>query len=208
MQTFRVRIKICGITNADDALLAAALGADALGFIFYAQSPRCVTPAAARAIIELLPPFVTPVAVVVGEPADAVQALMARTGCRVVQYHGENPGELHCPIIKAHSVSSLADLDALYGHPYARAFLLDTKIAGQYGGTGQPFDWTIARQAKEYGKPIILAGGLSPENVGEAIRIAAPHAVDINSGIERAPGRKDPERMRAVFAAVEETTAP
>ena len=201
-----MRVKICGITNLEDALLAAELGADALGFIFFPRSPRYLTPAAARAIIDALPPFVTPVAVVVDEPAEAIEEIMAKSGCRVAQLHGqEPPAMLEClrwPAIKAVSVSSADDLTALERYPAARAFLLDTRVEGLHGGTGKTFDWTIAREARRYSKPIILAGGLTPENAAEAIRVAAPDAVDIGSGIERSPGRKDVERMRALFDAI------
>ena len=225
-----MRVKICGITNMEDARLAVELGADALGFIFYAKSPRHITPAAAREIIEALPPFVTPVAVVVARPsatevarpsatevarpsatevsesAAVVNGLLARTGCRVAQVHGgDAPGyleQLTYPAIKAVAMASETDLAALRGCAGARAFLLDAKVEGMHGGTGHTIDWTLARQAAQFGKPIILAGGLTPENVAEAIHIAHPYAVDLNSGVESVPGKKDPERLRTAFAAI------
>ncbi|HOS44354.1 MAG TPA: phosphoribosylanthranilate isomerase, partial [Armatimonadota bacterium] len=197
----RTRVKICGITHADDARLAVVLGADALGFLFYPPSPRAVTPAAARAIIAELPPFVTPVAVVVNEPPAAVRALLADTGCRVAQLHGDEPpaylDELGCPAIKSLAIGGEADVPAVDAYRGARAILLDARVAGQRGGTGVSFDWRLARAARACGLPILLAGGLTPDNVAEAIAIAAPYAVDVSSGVERAPGRKDAEKLRA-----------
>jgi phosphoribosylanthranilate isomerase len=204
----RTRIKICGITTLADALYAAELGADALGFIFYPQSPRYIPPEQVRAILRALPPFVTAVAVMVHLATPDIAAMMTASGCQVAQLYGECKDEdisrLPYPVIKAFSVSAWEDLTALAHYPSARAFLLDTKQAGQYGGTGAAFDWRLARQTREYGKPIILAGGLSPENIGEALRTATPDAVDVNSGIEISPGRKDPQRMRALFDAIRE----
>jgi len=204
----RTRVKICGITNIDDAGLAVELGADALGFIFVRKSPRCIKPAAARRIIDALPPFVIPVAVTVNEPLEALQAIMTESGCRVAQLHGEEPpellDELGWPAVKGISILSPDDLAAIARYPKARAVLLDTRVAGQHGGTGQSFDWRIAREAQRFGKPVILAGGLSPDNIAGAIHIAQPFMVDISSRIECEPGKKDPELMRRLFAAVAE----
>jgi len=201
-----MRIKICGITNSEDALLAAKLGADALGFIFYEKSPRYIAPAAAREIIAGLPPFVTPVAIVVDE--SAVEELLVQSGCRVAQVHGTlaDP-EVRAPIIRAIPVASREDLAPLRDPAGICAFLLDAKAPGLHGGTGRAIDWTLAREATAFGTPIILAGGLSPENVAEAIRIAAPYAVDLNSGVESSPGKKDPDRLRAAFEAIYKTEA-
>ena len=202
----RTRIKICGITRLDDALLAATLGADALGFIFYRRSPRYIDPADARAIIDRLPPFVTPVAVLVDEPLAGINAIMAGSGCRVAQLHGdESPQlleQLDWPVIKAISVASADDLARIANYPGARAILLDTKVTGAYGGTGVAFDWRIARAARSFGRPLILAGGLTPDNVADALRIAAPDMLDISSGVESAPGRKDPLRLQQFFATL------
>lgn len=201
-----MRIKICGITNSEDARLAVELGADALGFIFYKKSPRYITPDAAREIITGLPPFVTPVAVVVEEPE--VDALLSYTGCRAAQVHGEASFTREVairasyPVIRAVSVATREDLAPLRDPAGARAFLLDAKVPGLHGGTGRTIDWTLAREAAAFGTPIILAGGLNPENVAEAIHIAHPYAVDLNSGVEARPGKKDPERLRAAFAAI------
>jgi len=201
-----VRIKICGITNLEDALLAAALGADALGFIFHAQSPRKVAPDAARQIITKLPPLVLTVGVFVDEEAQVVRNLAARVGLDWLQLHGQESPDycrsLGHRVIKAFRLrdeSSLAGLGPYQGA--CQAFLLDTYKKGQIGGTGDTFDWRLARRARQHG-PIILAGGLTPENVARAIEVAQPDAVDVASGVEVAPGKKDPEELRAFFRAV------
>lgn len=201
-----VRIKICGITNLDDALLAAKLGADALGFIFYPKSPRYVAPNAAREIIAHLPPFVTSVGVFVDEAEAVVRDLAAQAGLDWVQVHGQESPDycrsLGRRVIKGFRIkdeSSLKDLEPFQGA--VQAFLLDTYKKGQVGGTGESFDWRLAREAKKYGQ-IILAGGLTPENVAQAIQVAQPQAVDTASGTEAAPGKKDPAKLRDFFKAV------
>ena len=201
-----VRIKICGITNLEDALLAVDLGADALGFIFYPKSPRTVAPAAALAIIAQLPPLVTTVGVFVDEDAAAVQDLAARVGLDWVQLHGQESPEycrsLGRRVIKGFRVQDQHSLTALAAYRgAAQALLLDTYKKGQIGGTGETFDWALAREARKFG-PIILAGGLNPENVAQAIAAAQPQAVDVASGVESAPGKKDPEKLKRFFAAV------
>jgi phosphoribosylanthranilate isomerase len=201
-----VKIKICGITNLEDALLAAELGADALGFIFYAKSPRHVAPETAREIIAQLPPFVAAVGVFVDESAAVVQELAARVGLDWVQLHGrESPDycrNLGRRVIKAFRIQDENSLSGLAGYQgAAQAMLLDTYKKGQAGGTGEIFDWHLARKAKKYG-PIILAGGLNPDNVAQAIEVAGPDAVDTASGTEAAPGKKDPAKLRAFFEAV------
>jgi phosphoribosylanthranilate isomerase len=201
-----VRIKICGITNLEDAQLAAHLGAHALGFIFYPLSPRKVEPEVARAIIAQLPPLVLSVGVFVDEAAAVVRELAARVGLDWLQLHGQESPDycrsLSRRVIKAFRIKDETSLTLLA--PYqgaAQAFLLDTYRSGQAGGTGETFDWQLACQAKKYG-PIILAGGLTPENVAQAIKIAQPQAVDVVSGVEATPGKKDPEKLRTFFAAV------
>jgi phosphoribosylanthranilate isomerase len=201
-----VRIKICGITNLADALLVAALGADALGFIFYPKSPRKVDPEVARAIIAQLPPFVAAVGVFVDEEAARVRDLAARVGLDWVQLHGQESPEycrsLGRHVIKGFRIQDEGSLGRLAGYQgAARALILDTYKKGQVGGTGEIFDWHLARKAKQYG-PIILAGGLDAENVAQAIATAQPDAVDAASGTEAAPGKKDPARLRAFFKAV------
>jgi len=201
-----VRIKICGITNLEDALLAAELGADALGFIFYPQSPRKVAPETAREIIAQLPPFVASVGVFVDEAAAVVQDLAAQVGLDWVQLHGQESADycrsLGRRVIKGFRIKDEKSLMEL--EPYrdvVQAFLLDTYKKGQVGGTGESFDWHLAREAKKYGQ-IILAGGLTAENVAQAIATALPAAVDAASGTEAAPGRKDPAKLRAFFNAI------
>ena len=201
-----VKIKICGITNLEDALLAAELGADALGFIFYAKSPRQVAPETARAIIAQLPPFVAAVGVFVDEAAAVVQELAAQVGLDWVQLHGQESPEycrnLGRKVIKGFRIQDEDSLRLLADYQgAAQALLLDTYKKGQVGGTGEIFDWHLARKAKKYG-PIILAGGLTSENVAQAIATAGPAAVDAASGTEAAPGKKDPAKLRAFFEAV------
>ncbi len=203
-----VRIKICGITNLEDAMLAASLGADALGFIFYPPSPRSVAPDAARAIIAQLPPFISTVGVFVDEDAAMVKELAAVVGLDWLQLHGKETPEycrsLGRRIIKGFRIQdekSLADLTAYRG--VIQALLLDAYKKGQVGGTGETFDWHLAREARKYG-PVILAGGLTPANVVQAIVAAQPQAVDVASGVEAYPGKKDPEKLRAFFRAAKE----
>ena len=201
-----IRIKICGITNLEDARLAVGLGADALGFIFYPKSPRKVAPEAAREIIAQLPPLVLSVGVFVDEDAATVRDLAARVGLDWLQLHGQETPEycrsLGRRVIKGFRIkdaNSLADLAAYRGA--AQALLLDTYKTGQTGGTGESFDWRLAQDARPFG-PIILAGGLTPDNVARAVAIAQPQAVDVASGVEAAPGKKDVEKLRAFFAGV------
>jgi phosphoribosylanthranilate isomerase len=201
-----VRVKVCGITNLEDALLAAELGADALGFIFYPPSPRKIAPEEADAIIGQLPPFVSTVGVFVDEDADLVREAAARLGLDWVQLHGQESPEycrtLGRRVIKGFRIqdeNSLPGLAAYRGA--AQALLLDTYKKGQTGGTGETFDWRLANEARPYGS-IILAGGLTPYNVAQAIATAQPRAVDVASGVEVAPGKKDPEKLRKFFAAI------
>lgn len=192
-----VRIKICGITSREDALHAAACGADALGFVFYAGSPRCVTPDEARAIIEVLPPFVTRVGLFVNETPERVLAIADKCGLDAAQLHGdEPPSACHLPpyrVIKGVRPRTVADLEALSAYPVA-ALLVDAAVPGHFGGTGQRADWELAAQAAAAHR-VILAGGLTPANVAEAIRRVRPYAVDVSSGVESRPGQKDPEKV-------------
>lgn len=199
-------IKICGITNLEDARLAADLGARALGFIFYPKSPRAVTPDTARQIIAGLPPLVLSVGVFVNEPAAMVLEVAEMVRLDWLQLHGEEPPDycryLNRNVMKAIRVRSRQSLEQM--QPYqgiVRAFLLDSHKAGQRGGTGESFDWSLARAARQYGQ-IVLAGGLTPDNVAGAIREAAPGGVDVASGVEARPGKKDHVRLRAFFQAV------
>ena len=201
-----VRVKICGITNLEDALMAAGLGAQALGFIFHPQSPRKVAPEAAREIIRQLPPLVLSVGVFVDEEAAMVQDLAARLGLDWVQLHGTESPEycrsLGRRVLKGFRIRDEDSLKVLQAYRGAvQALLLDTYKPGQTGGTGETFDWHLAGKARQYG-PIVLAGGLTPENVARAIEIAQPQAVDVASGVEAAAGKKDPEKLRKFFAAL------
>ena len=203
------RIKICGITRLEDAELAMELGASALGFNFYPPSPRYIAPGDAFGIIRRLPPFGVTVGVFADETdLNHVTDVAREAGVNVVQLH--NPGVPTSvgatlgrhPLIWTVAVANglrPEDLEDLK----ASAFLLDVSHPTLRGGTGKTFDWGLAREAKKYGR-IILAGGLTPENVSEAIRIARPYAVDVASGVESSPGKKDPAKLRAFFAAVEE----
>ncbi|MCL6622384.1 MAG: phosphoribosylanthranilate isomerase [Syntrophobacterales bacterium] len=201
-----IRVKICGLTDPEDARLAAALGAHALGFIFYPPSPRSVSPEQAREIIRQLPPFVLTVGVFVDEELDAVREIAALAGLDWVQLHGnESPDycrALGRRVIKGFRVQGEETLPLLAPYRGAvQAVLLDTYKPGTPGGTGETFDWQLAHRARDYG-PIILAGGLTPDNVAEAIRAARPQAVDVASGVEAAPGKKDPAKLRAFMEAV------
>jgi phosphoribosylanthranilate isomerase len=200
----RTRVKICGITCREDAELAIAAGADALGFIF-APSPRRIATEDAARILRALPPFVTTVGVVVDQD---VAALRAACPLDAIQFHGqETPrtlaGAAGIRRIKAFRIRDESDLTALPAYEAcAEAFLLDAYVAGVAGGTGQTFNWDLARRARDIGRPILLAGGLTPDNVGAAIRAARPYAVDISSGVEASPGRKDPAKIAAFLSAV------
>jgi len=201
-----VRIKICGITNLEDARLAAELGAHALGFIFYPKSPRSVRPETAREIIDNLPPLVMTVGVFVDEEAGVVRGIAETTGLDWVQLHGQESPEYCCSlgrrVIKGFRIKDQSSLTLLPSYQgVVQAILLDTYKAGTAGGTGETFDWGLARQAGELG-PIILAGGLTTVNVAQAIHAARPAAVDVASGVEAAPGKKDPEKLKAFFLAM------
>ena len=204
-----VRIKICGITRLEDALLAARLGADALGFNFWPGSKRFIAPAAARAIVRALPPFVTTVGVFVDAGRDELLSAAAVSGVQVLQLHGDEPPELArslpMPLLKAIRVSGPASLDAIDRWPGAAGFLLDAPAPG-YGGSGLTFDWSLAAEAARRAT-VLLAGGLTPGNVAEAIRAVRPFAVDVASGVESAPGLKDAERLAAFITAARAAAA-
>jgi phosphoribosylanthranilate isomerase len=203
-----VRVKICGITNWADARLAVDAGADALGFNFHPPSARCVTPAEAWGIIRRLPPFVEAVGVFVNWSAEAVNAMARAVGLSVMQLHGDEPPALVAqlagarPVIKAFRVRPGFQVALLGRYRSASAFLLDGFSKGLRGGTGKRFDWRVARKARRYGR-IVLAGGLGPENVAQAIGEAEPFAIDVCSGIEAKPGKKDPARLRELMREVE-----
>ncbi len=194
-----VRIKICGITNLGDALAATEYGADALGFVFYSKSPRAITPETARDIISEIPPFVTTVGVFVDEKPTEIEKIITYTGVDVIQLHGsEAPTDcnLSKKIIKAIRVKELTDLEPLERYKTTVAFLLDTYSPETFGGTGQVFNWDIAVEAKKYGR-IILAGGLTPDNIEEAIIWVQPYGVDVVTGVEgNKKGIKDHKKLK------------
>lgn len=195
----QVRIKICGITNLDDAMAAVDLGADAVGFVFFRGSPRYIRPDDAAEIIRRLPSFVTTIGVFVDEPFAQIEKTISAAGIDVVQLHGNEPPEA-CNysrrLIKAIRVKSLESLDPLvHFRDRVSAFLLDTYTPNVYGGTGQIFNWDIAMYAKQFGR-IILAGGLTPENIHQAIQRVRPYGVDVSSGIEAEKGKKDHHKMQ------------
>lgn len=193
-----MRVKICGITCLDDALMAAEAGADALGFVFYKKSPRYVDPEKASAIIAGLPAFVQVVGLFVNEALDLVN--LTADSCRldIVQLHGdESPAycqSVRRRVMKAFRVRGMESLAPMARYSVA-GLLLDAYSPDSYGGTGERFDWDFAVAAKRHG-PIILAGGLDPDNVASAVARVAPYAVDVSSGVESSPGRKDPEKVR------------
>ncbi len=201
------RIKICGITRLEDAQLAVELGAAALGFNFYTPSPRYIAPAAAREIVAKLPPLVAAVGVFANETdAEHVASVAAGAKVGVVQLHGpEFPlweqALANFKLIRAVAVTEGFRAESLR-ELQADAFLLDALDPKLLGGTGKSFNWTLAREANRFGT-IILAGGLKPENVAEAIREVRPFAVDVAGGVESEPGKKDPAKLWAFFAAVD-----
>jgi len=202
------RVKICGITGLDDARLAVELGAAALGFNFYPPSPRYISPAASATIIRQLPPLVMAVGVFADETEAGHIATVARDArVNAVQLHGPRfpivSGALQdYPVTRAVTVREQNDLEELIGLA-ASGFLIDSFDPKLIGGTGKTIDWSLAREAKRYGK-VILAGGLTPANVAQAIREVRPYAVDVASGVESTPGKKDAGKLRAFFAAVAE----
>jgi phosphoribosylanthranilate isomerase len=202
-----VRVKICGITKLEDAKLAVELGAHAIGLNFFDDSPRCITPFAASELIRRLPPFVAPIGVFVNwEPAPVV-ALCKALRLAAAQLHGDESPQVvdgiagHLPVIKALRLGQGNATPEFSHYRSATAFLLDSALSGHYGGSGTTGNWHLARTAAQTQR-VILAGGLTPENVAEAIRIVRPYAVDVASGVEARPGKKDPAKLRAFFDEV------
>jgi phosphoribosylanthranilate isomerase len=197
-------VKICGITSAADGAAAAEAGADALGLMFYEKSPRHVTMKAAAEIVRQLPPFVIKVGVFVNAPEELVMRAIGECGLNVLQFHGEETPE-YCALfpvmtIKAFRVRDAESLTSLTDYK-TDAWLLDAYSPEQLGGTGTAFNWDLAVEAQKLGRPIFLAGGLTPENVAEAVRRVRPYAVDVSSGVESAPGKKDAAKVRAFIRA-------
>lgn len=215
-----IRIKICGITNAEDAMAAVEAGADALGFIFVEGTPRFVTPEQVAPIVRRLPPFVTAVGVFWDHPAGHVKAVAEACRLRALQFHGDEPPEdladFTLPVIKTIKLPPASTLEGLPEYrvrdlaeiiryrAVAAAILLDTAAQWSEGEVREPLEWTLARTLTPQAGParVILSGGLNPANVARAIEVVRPYAVDVNSGVEAAPGRKDPDKVRRFVAAV------
>jgi len=204
------QVKICGITNEEDALYAADCGADALGFIFYPPSPRYIVPADAPTIIKKLPDHIVIVGVFVNETAENVKRISGLCGLDFIQLHGDESVE-YCSdfapttIIKAVHLRSEDDVFNAFRYD-AAAILVDSRDAGLYGGTGKTANWDLALQIKSK-KLLILSGGLNEDNVGEALETVAPAALDINSGVEIKPGKKDHKRLATIFDVIKHADA-
>jgi phosphoribosylanthranilate isomerase len=201
-----VRVKICGITSVDDAIVAVDAGADALGFVFFARSPRNILTEEAAGIIRQLPPLVQTVGLFVNEDADVVNRIADECGLDIVQLHGdETPA--YCDgirrrVLKAFRVQNLQSLETM-GNYRVAGYLLDAWKKDAYGGTGHTFDWELAKGAAAHG-PLVLAGGLDPGNVAEAVRRVRPYAVDVSSGVESAPGKKDRQKVQEFISRAKE----
>ncbi|MDD5138950.1 MAG: phosphoribosylanthranilate isomerase [Verrucomicrobiales bacterium] len=200
-----VKVKICGVTNVADALAAAEAGADMIGLMFYEQSPRHITLQTAVEISRALPPFVLKVGVFVNPAEELVMRALGDCGLSLLQFHGDEPSQFCTQFgamsLKAFRISNAGSLAALENYK-TDAFLLDAHSKSGLGGTGEKFNWDLAVEAQKFGKPIFLAGGLTPENVADAVRKVQPFAVDVSSGVESAPGKKDIAKVRAFIAAV------
>jgi len=210
-----VRVKICGITRTDDALAAVEAGADAIGLIF-AESPRRVTVEQATEIVRVLPPWVAAVGVFVNASAAAIAETVRHVGLTAVQLHGDEPPETvaalsgQVKVVKSFRIggaSDMADAAAYLTRCRPNACLVDSRVEGVYGGTGLLAPWDLVAEARETVRPLILSGGLNPENVAEAIRVVRPFGVDTASGVESEPGRKDAQRVRRFVRAAMEASA-
>jgi phosphoribosylanthranilate isomerase len=199
-----VKVKICGITNAADALAAVEAGADLLGFMFYEASPRNVSLRAAAEIARRLPPFVVKVGVFVDADEGLVTRAIGDCGLNLLQFHGDESPEYCAQFglmsLKAFRIRDVESLQALPAYP-TEAWLLDAFVKGKPGGTGEKFNWDLAVEAKKFGRPIFLAGGLTPENVAAAVEKVQPYGVDVSSGVEASPGKKDPAKVKAFIQA-------
>ncbi|MFO1513714.1 MAG: phosphoribosylanthranilate isomerase [Verrucomicrobiota bacterium] len=199
-----VKVKICGITNVADGLAAVEAGADMIGLMFYERSPRHISLATAAEISRALPPFVVKVGVFVNPDEDMVMRAIGDCGVSLLQFHGEETpefctqfGVMSMKAFRVRGPETLAELPKYQ----TDAWLLDAYSADAHGGTGAKFNWNLALEATQFGRPIFLAGGLTPENVGEAVRRVQPFGVDVSSGVESAPGKKDLPRVRAFIEA-------
>jgi len=206
----RTRIKICGITRPEDARMAVELGADAIGLVFYAPSPRSIGPEQARAIIAAISPFVTIVGLFVDPAPEQVESVLRRCSLGLLQFHGDEAPDFcrgfGLPYIKAARVGTDADLvQYLSRYHAAQGWLLDAYHDQLYGGTGESFDWKLI--PRDLARPVILSGGLTPDNVGAAVRQVGPWAVDVSSGVESAKGVKDAAKIAAFIAGVKNENA-
>ena len=203
-------VKICGITSAADGLAAAEAGADAIGLMFYEGSPRNIAIKTASEIVRQLPPFVIKVGVFVNAPEELVLRAIGECGLNIVQFHGEESPE-YCGLFPVMTLKAfrMRDADSLTRLPDYKtdAWLLDAHVAGKPGGTGEKFNWDLAIEAQKLGRPIFLAGGLTPENVADAVRRVHPYAVDVSSGVEVSPGKKDHAKVRAFVQAAKAAQA-
>jgi len=204
-----VKVKICGITSAADGNIAAEAGADMIGLMFYDKSPRNISIATAKEIAQAVPPYLMKVGVFVNPDEDLVMRAIGECGLSLLQFHGDETPEfctqfgLMC--MKAFRIRNVESLDALAKY-HTDAYLLDAYSAEARGGTGEKFNWDLAVDAQKFGKPIFLAGGLTPENVADAVRKVRPFAVDVSSGVESAPGKKDTAKVRAFITAAKSVT--
>ena len=202
-------VKICGITSPADALAAAAAGADALGLMFYEASPRHVSLKAAAEIARELPPFIIKVGVFVNAPEETVLRAIGECGLNIAQFHGNESPEF-CQQFPVMTIKAFRIRDAESLRPLPEystdAWLLDAFVPDKPGGTGAQFNWDLAIEARKLGRPIFLAGGLTPENVADAVRRVQPYAVDVSSGVESAPGKKDHAKVRAFIQAAKNAT--
>ena len=201
----KTQVKICGLTSVADARMAAEAGADLIGLMFYEGSPRHLTLMTAVEISRALPPFVLRVGVFVNPDEALVTRAIAECGLNLLQFHGDETsdfctqfGVMSLKALRVRDAESLNHLENFH----TDAFLLDAYSKAGLGGTGEKFNWELAVEAQKFGKPIFLAGGLTPENVGDAVRKVRPFAVDVSSGVEFAPGKKDAAKVRAFIAAV------
>jgi phosphoribosylanthranilate isomerase len=202
-----MKVKICGITNADDAKAAVDAGCDAVGFVFHRASPRCVDARVAKDIVAVLPPFVVSVGVFVNEEPKVVRDVMDNCGLDLAQLHGDESAAycetLGRPVLKAIRLRDRASLLALaeyQGRANVRGFVIDAFSDRTYGGSGETVDWSLAKEAAQ-ACCILLAGGLTPENVGDAVRTVQPYGVDVSSGVEHSPGQKDHSKIQAFIRA-------
>jgi phosphoribosylanthranilate isomerase len=200
-----VKVKICGITSVEDAEEAVEAGANAIGLMFYSGSPRHVTEQAAQKIERGLPPFILRVGVFADQPAEEVFSAMHTCGLNILQFHGSETPE-YCRqfgmmTMKAFRIKNAESLLEIPKYQ-TDAYLLDSYVRGKAGGTGEKFNWELAVEAAKFGKPIFLAGGLTPDNVSFAVQTVKPFGVDVSSGVEFSPGKKDPKKMRDFVAAV------